>query len=79
MSTKPSTSPYKDAIIIAIGVLVLSLCTATGNAIVMLVMSILGLAVIAMVERPRLRRSAFLVMLVAAAAGAALGFALGWL
>lgn len=75
MNTKPAINSNKDAIVTAFGVLVLLLGCATGNAIVMLVMSILGFAVIAIIDRQRLRGSSLLVMLVAAATATVLGFA----
>lgn len=75
MNTKPATNWKKDGIITAIGVLVLLLGGATGNAIVMLAMSILGFAVIAIIDRQRLGRVSLVVMLVASATAAVLGFA----
>jgi hypothetical protein len=66
-----ATNSRKDGIVTAIGVLVLLLGTATGNAIAMLVMSIVGLAVITIFYRQSFGRIALLVMLVGACTAAA--------
>ena len=64
------TNSRKDGIVTAIGVLVLLLGTATGNAYAMLVMAIIALAVIAIFYRQRLSRNVLLVILTAAVTAA---------
>ena len=51
MNTPPATNSRRDNLVTAIGVLVLLLGTATGNAIVMLGLSVVALVVIAVFYR----------------------------
>ena len=76
MNTTPAKTSSKSGIVTAIGVLVLLLGTATGNAYVLLVMSIVALAVIGIFYRHELSRIAWMVMLVAVATAVAVAFAI---
>jgi hypothetical protein len=79
MNTSPTPKSYKAGIVTAIGVLVLLLGTATGNAYALLALSLIGLAVIGIFLRHELGRSALLVMFVAAAIAVTVGFAMAGL
>ena len=75
MNSTPTTRTRQDGIVTAIGVLVLLLGTATGNAYVMLAMSIVAIGLIAVFFRQRLKRSLSFVMIVAAMTAAVVAFA----
>jgi hypothetical protein len=67
MNPPPVTDSRKDTIAAAIGVLVLLLGTATGNAWAMLAMSVVALAVMVILYRRGPGRNTIRVILVAAA------------
>ncbi len=75
MNSPPATESRKDSIVTAIGVLVLLLGTATGNAWVMLAMSVVALAVMAVLYRRGPGRNTIRVILVAAATAFVVAFA----
>jgi O-antigen ligase len=64
------SNSHKNGIVAAIGVLVLLIGTATGNAYLMLAMAIVALLVCAILLRQRLRRNVLLAVFAAAAIGA---------
>jgi hypothetical protein len=74
-STFTPSSP-RDGIIAAIGVVVLLIGTATGNAIVMLIMAMVALAVIAVAYRDRIGRKVLLTIVAAASIGCAVAMAI---
>lgn len=65
MNTRPNQDSKRDEIITAIGLLVLLIGTATGNAIAMLTMAIVTLAVIAVFFRHRIGQKALLTIVAA--------------
>jgi hypothetical protein len=67
MNPPPVTDSRKDTITAAIGVLVLLLGTATGNAWAMLAMSVVALVVMTVLYRRGPGRNTIRVILVAAA------------
>jgi hypothetical protein len=66
----------KDGIVAAIGVLVLLLGTATGNAYSMLAIALIGLGVLALFYRQTVGRNALVALTVAAAAAIAVVIAI---
>jgi hypothetical protein len=66
MNTKPATYSRKEGIVTAIGVLVLLLGTATGNAYAMLAMAVVALATITVFYGEELGRKILLAMALAA-------------
>jgi hypothetical protein len=66
----------KDGIVTAIGVLVLVIGTATGNAYVMLALAVVALVVLAVFFRKRVGRTALLAMAVSAVTVAAVAAAI---
>jgi hypothetical protein len=67
MNQTPATDSRKDSIIAVIGVLVLLIGTATGNAWAMLAMSVVALVVMAVLYRRGLGRNMIRAIIVAAA------------
>ena len=76
MTTLPNHASRNGGIIAAVGVAVLLIGTATGNAITMLVLSIAGLAAICIIERKRLHKSHFLVICLSASVACILAYAM---
>jgi hypothetical protein len=74
MNTTPVKDSRKAEIVTAIGLLVLLLGTATGNAFALLAMSLVALAVITIFYRQELRRHAWLVILAATATAVTVSF-----
>ncbi len=70
MNTQTENQSHRDGIVTAIGVLVLLIGTATGSAITLLVMSLIGIIVIPIFYRQQLRQPAWLVMIGIAAIAA---------
>lgn len=66
-SARPSNS-HENGIVASIGVLVLLIGTATGNAYVMLAMAVVALPVMTVLMRQRLQRNVLLAMFAAAIA-----------
>lgn len=75
MNPPPVTDSRKDSIVAAVGVLVLLIGTATGNAYVMLVMSVVALAVMVILYRRGLTRNMVHAIIVAAATAMVLAIA----
>ena len=73
MNTTPTSDSRRNGIIGAIGVLVLLLGTATGNAYAILTMAIVALVAIVIFFRQRLGRNVIFAM--TAAAATAIGIA----
>jgi hypothetical protein len=71
----PVTDSRKDSIAAAIGVLVLLIGTATGNAYAMLAMSVVALAVMVILYRRGLSRNMIRAIIVAAAMAIVLAIA----
>ena len=78
MNTTPATNSHATGIVTAVGLMVLLLGTATGNAYAMLLMSIVALVAITIFYRKILGRKLFLVTVFAAAMAAAVVFAITW-
>jgi O-antigen ligase len=78
MNTTRATNSRKGGIVAAIGLLVLLLGTATGNAYMMLAMAISALAIIAIVYRGKLGRGAMLAITAATATAITVAFAIAW-
>jgi hypothetical protein len=76
MSTTPASNSRRDGIAAAIGILVLILGTATGNAYAMLAMALVAFAVIAIFYRHDLGRRELLLMTLAAATSSVVVFAI---
>jgi hypothetical protein len=76
MDQLPAPNTRKDTIAAAVGVLVLLLGTATGNAWVMLAMSLVALAVMAFLYRRGLGRNMIRAIIVAAATAFVVAFAI---
>jgi hypothetical protein len=76
MNAKPATYSRKSGIVTAIGIVVLLLGTATGNAYAMLAMAVVALVMIAALYREELGRNAWLAMVLALTAGTAAAIAL---
>jgi hypothetical protein len=75
MSPILKTQKSRDGVITAVGVVVLLLGAATGDARVMLALALIGLAVIGIVDRQRIGRG-WMPWLLAAAVAAAIVFAI---
>jgi len=67
MNTPPVTNSRTDSIAAAIGVLVLLIGTATGNAWAMLTMAVVALAALAVMYRRGIGRNLVRAMILAAA------------
>lgn len=72
MNISKQVDRRRDDLVAAAGVLILLLGTATGNALVMLAMSLVGLGVITIVYRRRLGRAATLALLLATVVASAI-------
>jgi polyferredoxin len=68
------TDSLRDDLLAAIAVIVLLIGTASGNAYVLLGMSIAGLVLMAVFWRQQIGRGAILVALVAAVTATVIGF-----
>lgn len=80
MHATPVTHSRRDDFITAIGVLVLLLGTASGNALVLLAMSIIALLLLTAISCHQSRaRNAIWVIVIAMATSIAVGSALAWL
>ncbi len=66
MNPTADSPSRKDSIVAIVGLLVLLLGVATGNAIAMLVMSVVGLVGIAILDCQRLGRTTWLAITVSA-------------
>ena len=74
MNTTPVRNSRHDTIVMAIGLLVLLLGTATGNAYAMLAMSVVALSVLALLFRITLGQTVFVAMTAAAATASVISF-----
>lgn len=69
-----ATGSRRDDVIGAIGVIILLIGTATGNAFAMLVMSVTALILLTVIYRRQIGSGALLVAFVAAVTAAVIGF-----
>ncbi|MCA9077692.1 MAG: hypothetical protein KDA93_21880 [Planctomycetaceae bacterium] len=76
MNTQADNQTLKDGIVTAIGLLVLLIGTSTGNALVLLVMSLVGLVGMLIVDRQRWGRTTWLAMTASATIAAVTAIAI---
>ena len=76
MNAQTENHSRNGGIVAVIGALVILLGAATNNALVMLVMSAVGLVVLLVVDRQRWGRTTWLTMMVGAAIAAVTTFAI---
>jgi hypothetical protein len=76
MNTKPPSESRNDGIVATIGLLVLLLGTATGNAYAMLAMAIVAIVIVVIFFRQRVARHAWLLTGVAASVAAVVAIAI---
>lgn len=76
MNPANTADSRKGGLVAAIGVFVLLLGTATGNAHAMLIMAMIALVVISIIYRQQLDRNALVATIVAAAVATAVAIAI---